>query len=129
MTDLQGVVTVTEQVRSYIANAKILAKDGLTVAEFGELATELMRVLVAAMDSIFSHRSVRGAFQALNGIMGPSPALHLEAAGVMADQVLTVADGIDGGAARVGKDAASEIHGVSLPWIHCCGAASHRQPV
>lgn len=52
MTDLQGVVTVTEQVRAYITNAKVLAKDGLTVAEFGELATELMRVLVAAMDSI-----------------------------------------------------------------------------
>ena len=93
------------------------------------------------MDSIFSHRSVRGAFQALNGIMGPSPALHLEAAGVMADQVLTVADGIDGGAARVGKDAASEIHGVSpaldsLLWgrfpsatrvkAHCHAARWHR---
>lgn len=52
MTDLQGVVTVTEQVRAYISNAKVLAKDGLTVAEFGELATDLMRVLVAAMDSI-----------------------------------------------------------------------------
>ena len=52
MTEVMEVVTVTEQVRKYIANAKILAKDGLTVAEFGELATELMRVLVAAMDSI-----------------------------------------------------------------------------
>ena len=99
---------------------------------------------VAAMDSIFSHRSVRGAFQALNGIMGPSPALHLEAAGVMADQVLTVADGIDGGAARVGKDAASEIHGVSpaldsLLWgrfpsatrvkAHCPGVGRQRKLV
>jgi hypothetical protein len=39
-------------VRSYIANAKVLAKDGLTVSEFGELATDLMRVMVAAMDSL-----------------------------------------------------------------------------
>lgn len=52
MTNIQGVVTVTEQVQAYIANAKVLAKNGLTVAEFGELATDLMRVMVAAMDSL-----------------------------------------------------------------------------
>lgn len=52
MTDVMEVVTVTEQVRKYITNAKVLAQDGLTIAEFGELVTELMRVLVAAMDSI-----------------------------------------------------------------------------
>ena len=68
---------------------------------------------VPAVDSIFSHRSVRCALEALHSVMGPSPPLHLETAGVMADQVLTVADCIDGGTARVGKDAASEVHGVS----------------
>ena len=97
---------------------------------------------VAAMDSIFSHRSVRVAFKALDGVMGPSPALDLEAVGEVADQVMTVADGIDGGAARVGKDAASEIHGVSpaldsLLWdrfpsatrvkAHCRGVGRQRK--
>lgn len=97
---------------------------------------------VAAMNSIFSHRSVRAAFQALDGVMGPSPALHPQAAGVMADQVLTVANGIDGGTARVGEDATSEVHGVSpalgsLLWgrfrsatrvkAHCPGAGRQRK--
>tara|TARA_B100000085_G_scaffold200342_1_gene183883 strand:- start:319 stop:741 length:423 start_codon:yes stop_codon:yes gene_type:complete len=97
---------------------------------------------VPAVDSIFSHRSVRAAFQALDGVMGLSPSLHPQATGVMADQVLTVANGIDGGAARVGEDATSDVHGVSpsfssLLWgrfrsatrvkAHCPGAGRQRK--
>lgn len=43
---------LAEKVSAYISRAKDLAKDGLSVADFAELATSLLRLAVAALDSI-----------------------------------------------------------------------------
>lgn len=44
--------SLAEKVRAFIAVAQIKAKDGLTVAEFGELFVALMRVAIEAVDSL-----------------------------------------------------------------------------
>ena len=47
-----SVVGVGEKVKAFIAQAQAAAADGLTIAEFAELATALMRVAIAAFDSV-----------------------------------------------------------------------------
>ena len=68
---------------------------------------------VLAVNSIFGHGSERGLFLTLNGLMGLAEAMHHEAIGRIADQILAIADGIDGGPARGGKNAAFELHPIS----------------
>lgn len=41
-----------DRVVAYVSHAKTLASDGLSVADFAELATSLLRLCVAALDSI-----------------------------------------------------------------------------
>lgn len=43
---------LSDKVKSYVTHAKELASDGLSVADFAELATSLLRLTVAALDSI-----------------------------------------------------------------------------
>lgn len=43
---------LSEKVVAYVSHAKTLASDGLSVADFAELATSLLRLCVAALDSI-----------------------------------------------------------------------------
>ena len=68
---------------------------------------------VLAVNSIFGHGSERGLFLPLNGLMGLAEAMHHEAIGRIANQILPIADGIDGGPARGGKNAAFELHPIS----------------
>jgi hypothetical protein len=46
------LVHVSDKVRAFLAIAKVKAAGGLTVAEFGELAVALLRVVIAAVDSL-----------------------------------------------------------------------------
>jgi hypothetical protein len=46
------VLDLASKVRSYIAHAKQVAADGLTVAEFGELLFRLMSITVEVADGI-----------------------------------------------------------------------------
>jgi hypothetical protein len=43
---------LSEKVSAYIAHAKELAKDGLSVADFSELLVSLLHLMVTALDSI-----------------------------------------------------------------------------
>ena len=43
---------LAEKVKAYVQRAKELASDGLSVADFAELATSLLRLVVTALDSI-----------------------------------------------------------------------------
>lgn len=43
---------LANKVRVFLAHAKELGKDGITVAEFGELLFALLRVLVSAADTV-----------------------------------------------------------------------------
>jgi hypothetical protein len=51
-----------EKVRAFIAIAKVKAADGLTLAEFGELAVALMRVAIEAAEAIPVDGAERKAF-------------------------------------------------------------------
>lgn len=44
--------SLAEKVRAFVAIAKVKAKDGLTVSEFGELAVALLRIAIDAADAI-----------------------------------------------------------------------------
>ena len=46
------LVSFPEQIRAFIAVAKVKAGDGLTVAEMSELLTAALRVAMAAVDSM-----------------------------------------------------------------------------
>jgi hypothetical protein len=48
----ESLLTVSEKIRAFIATAKVAATNGLTVSEFAELAVALLRVVVAALDSM-----------------------------------------------------------------------------
>jgi len=48
----ENLLTVSEKIRAFIVTAKVAATNGLTVAEFAELTVSLLRVVVAALDSI-----------------------------------------------------------------------------
>ena len=54
---------------------------------------------------------------------GPGEAMHHEAIGRIADQILSMADGIDGGPARGGKNAAFELHRISIADLTVVGTA------
>jgi len=54
--------SLAEKVRAFISIAKVKAADGLTVAEFGELAVALLRVAIAAADAIPVDGAERKAF-------------------------------------------------------------------
>lgn len=43
---------VAKEVRAFVDSARASAAGGLTVAEFGDLATKLLRTVVVALDSI-----------------------------------------------------------------------------
>lgn len=43
---------LAEKVKAYVQHAKELASDGLSVDDFAELATSLLRLVVTALDSI-----------------------------------------------------------------------------
>lgn len=45
-----NVAEVAEKISAFIAVARVKARDGLTVAEFGELTVSLMRIVIAAVD-------------------------------------------------------------------------------
>lgn len=45
-----NVAEVAEKISAFIAVARVKARDGLTVAEFGELTVALMRIAIAAVD-------------------------------------------------------------------------------
>jgi hypothetical protein len=44
--------TLADKVKAYVSHAKTLAKDGISVGDFAELATSLLRLVVDALDSI-----------------------------------------------------------------------------
>lgn len=48
----EDLVTVSEKIRAFIATAKVAATNGITVGEFAELTVALLRVVVAALDSM-----------------------------------------------------------------------------
>lgn len=52
LTATKDLGTVAEKVSAFIAIAKVKAGDGLTVSEFAELATAMLRVAIAAVDSL-----------------------------------------------------------------------------
>jgi hypothetical protein len=43
---------LADKVKAYVLHAKTLAKDGISVSDFAELATSLLRLVVSALDSI-----------------------------------------------------------------------------
>ncbi len=52
MSEAVDISVVSKRVREFIDNARTAAADGLTVAEFGDITTELLRTVVAALDSV-----------------------------------------------------------------------------
>ena len=46
------LVNVSDKVRAFLTIAKLKAQNGLTVAEFAELTIALLRVVIAALDSL-----------------------------------------------------------------------------
>lgn len=52
ITATKDLGSVAEKVRAFIAIAKAKAADGLTVSEFAELSTALLRVVMATVDSL-----------------------------------------------------------------------------
>ncbi len=44
--------SLSDKVAAYVLHAKTLAKDGISVSDFAELATSLLRLVVSALDSI-----------------------------------------------------------------------------
>lgn len=44
--------TVLEKIRAYVASCQGLAQDGITISEFAEMAVGLLRVSMAAVESI-----------------------------------------------------------------------------
>lgn len=47
-----NVAQVLDKIRAYVASAQSLASDGITLSEFSELAVGLLRVTMAAVESI-----------------------------------------------------------------------------
>lgn len=48
----QDLPSVADKIRAFIAKARERATDGLTVSEFSELTVALLRVVMAAVDSL-----------------------------------------------------------------------------
>lgn len=51
-TSTLDVFDLKDKVATFVAKAKTLAADGLTIGEFAELAVALMRVAIATLDNI-----------------------------------------------------------------------------
>lgn len=64
----QPMPTLVQKVKAFIAVADVKAKDGLTVAEFGELFVALMRLAIQAVDALDAAGSQKKALvlEALN---------------------------------------------------------------
>lgn len=54
--------TLEEQLRAFVATAKLKASDGLSVSEFAELLVAMMRIAIATVDSIPVDGAQRKAF-------------------------------------------------------------------
>ena len=52
MPESVDISVVSQRVRQFIDSARVAYADGLTVAEFGDLVTELLRLAVSAIDSV-----------------------------------------------------------------------------
>lgn len=52
ITEAVGQAGLLDKITTYIAAAKVAAADGLTWQEFGELLLALLRIVVAALDSV-----------------------------------------------------------------------------
>lgn len=52
ITEAVGQPGLLDKITTYIAAAKVAAADGLTWQEFGELLLALLRIVVAALDSV-----------------------------------------------------------------------------
>lgn len=46
---------LSDKVTAYVKHARELASDGMSVSDFAELATSLLRLVVSALDSIPAH--------------------------------------------------------------------------
>lgn len=54
--------SLAEKIKAFVAIAKVKAADGITIAEFGELAVALLRVAIEAADAIPVDGAERKAF-------------------------------------------------------------------
>ena len=61
-TSTLDVYDLKDKVATFVAKAKALAADGLTVGEFAELAVALMRVTIATLDNIPTEGSQKKAW-------------------------------------------------------------------
>lgn len=52
MSDPVDISVVSRRVQQFIESARAAHADGLTVGEFGDLVTELLRLVVSALDSV-----------------------------------------------------------------------------
>lgn len=55
-------VDLAAKVEAFVSTARILSADGLTFAEAGELATQLLRLTMAAVDAIPTDGAAKKAF-------------------------------------------------------------------
>ena len=75
MNAANNLTTVVAQVNAFLADARDKARDGLTVAEFGELTLELLKLACSGLDAVTT-------------LDGPAKrALVLQAVGVLFDGV------------------------------------------
>lgn len=58
----QPFLSLEEQLRAFVATAKVKAHDGLTVSELAELIVAVMRLAIATVDSIPVDGAARKAF-------------------------------------------------------------------
>ena len=61
------LLSLAEKVRAFVATAKSVAADGITISEFAELAVALLKIAVAAADAIPVNGADRKVF-VLNAI-------------------------------------------------------------
>ena len=62
VTAIESLNILKTSVEEFILRAKNLSKDGLTVAEFGHLFVDIMRLTIAAIDSIPIENSEKKVF-------------------------------------------------------------------
>ena len=83
---------------------------------------------VLAVNSVLGHDLERRLFLTLHGLMGLAEAMDHEAIGRIADQILSVANGVDRGPTRGGKNAAFELHPISSADLTVVGTLSDGNP-
>jgi hypothetical protein len=52
MPEAVDISVVSNRIREFIDGARVAAADGLTIAEFGDITTDLLRAVVSALDSV-----------------------------------------------------------------------------